>query len=440
MTFRQFRMILAAAYHRYNMALIQPGEAVGAVGAQSLSEPGTQMTLKTFHFAGVASMNVTLGVPRLKEIINASKSISTPIIEARLVQEDNVHSARIVKARIEKTLLREVVEYIKEVHDRDGGFLLIKLCQETIDENTLNITTESVKNAILACNIDGSDLRSSTSILRALKKEDIAIIGRNCDKIRVRTPEVKADKKRKKKIDTEVGESTEEPGTSAQTAEAKEKEDKAKKDHILESRKPYFYMQALKSSIQHVIVQGYGAVSRAVINEESSEKDGQEKNYYLLVEGYGLREVMGCAGVDGRRTKSNHIVDMQEVLGIEAARYMITSEIRFITTSYGITVDNRHLLLLSDVMTFKGEVLGITRFGVAKMRESVLMLASFEKTTDHLFDAAVHARQDAIVGVSECIIMGVPIPIGTGLFKLLHKAKQAVSVKQRPTLLSKYSL
>ena len=74
--------------------------------------------------------------------------------------------------------------------------------------------------------------------------------------------------------------------------------------------------------------------------------------------------------------------------------------------AYGIAIDARHLLLLADVMTFKGMVLGITRFGVSKMRESVLMLASFERTTDHLFDAAVHGRTDAIVGVSECIIMG----------------------------------
>ncbi len=75
------------------------------MGAQSISEPGTQMTLKTFHFAGVASMNVTLGVPRLKEIINANKRISTPIITAKLVQDDNKTSARIVKATIEKTTL-----------------------------------------------------------------------------------------------------------------------------------------------------------------------------------------------------------------------------------------------------------------------------------------------------------------------------------------------
>ena len=66
------------------------------------------------------------------------------------------------------------------------------------------------------------------------------------------------------------------------------------------------------------------------------------------------------------------------------------------------------------------------------------MLASFEKTTDHLFDAAVHARQDAIVGVSECIIMGVPVPIGTGLFKLLHKAKNQVTIAKRTPLLSRF--
>lgn len=81
-------------------------------------------------------------------------------------------------------------------------------------------------------------------------------------------------------------------------------------------------------------------------------------------------------------------------------------------------------------MTFKGEVLGITRFGVSKMRESVLMLASFEKTTDHLFDAAVHGRTDEIVGVSECIIMGIPIPLGTGLFKLLKKATMPASKRK----------
>ena len=93
---------------KYLKARIEPGSTVGAVGAQSIGEPGTQMTLKTFHFAGVASMNVTLGVPRIKEIINAAKTISTPIISCRLVNCSSEASARIVKGRLEKTLLGDV--------------------------------------------------------------------------------------------------------------------------------------------------------------------------------------------------------------------------------------------------------------------------------------------------------------------------------------------
>lgn len=98
---------------RFNLAT---GSTVGAVGAQSNGEPGTQMTLKTFHFAGVASMNVTLGVPRIKEIINAAKAISTPIISCKLVTSDSEASARIVKGRLEKTLLGDVRPSVLQAH------------------------------------------------------------------------------------------------------------------------------------------------------------------------------------------------------------------------------------------------------------------------------------------------------------------------------------
>lgn len=183
----------------------------------------------------------------------------------------------------------------------------------------------------------------------------------------------------------------------------------------------YFAMQELKTNLPKVIVQGIPSVNRAVINV--NENEGEPKTYNLFVEGYGLLDVMGSPGIDGRHTKTNHVLEIEQILGIEAARTQISSEISYIMDAYGIGIDDRHLLLLSDVMTFKGEVLGITRFGVSKMRESVLMLASFEKTTDHLFDAAVHGRSDEIVGVSECIIMGVPIPIGTGLPNMYWKCK-----------------
>lgn len=115
------RDFFALCKRKYQRAMIEPGTAVGAIGAQSIGEPGTQMTLKTFHFAGVASMNITLGVPRIKEIINASKKISTPIIQAPLVEKIGSYSSdkvlyaaeastRVVKGRIENTMLGDVIQ------------------------------------------------------------------------------------------------------------------------------------------------------------------------------------------------------------------------------------------------------------------------------------------------------------------------------------------
>jgi DNA-directed RNA polymerase III subunit RPC1 len=93
---------------------------------------------------------------------------------------------------------------------------------------------------------------------------------------------------------------------------------------------------------------------------------------------------------------------MEKVLGIEAARRTIMTEIHNTMDSHGLTIDPRHVSLLADIMTYRGETLGITRFGVTKMKQSVLMLASFEKTADHLFEAAIRGTADQITGVSEC--------------------------------------
>lgn len=107
----QIKLFLTKVRDKYNQAVTEPGTAVGALAAQSIGEPGTQMTLKTFHFAGVASMNITQGVPRIVEIINATKDISTPIILAEVENNTDMCFVRKVKARIEKTSLGEVSEY-----------------------------------------------------------------------------------------------------------------------------------------------------------------------------------------------------------------------------------------------------------------------------------------------------------------------------------------
>jgi len=108
------------------------------------------------------------------------------------------------------------------------------------------------------------------------------------------------------------------------------------------------------------------------------------------------------------------------VLGIEAARTTIIDELASVMGNQ-MDIDPRHMQLLADVMTYKGDVLGITRFGLAKMRDSVLQLASFEKSVDHLFDAAVKGKIDNIEGVSESIIMGQTMSIGTGGVKVVRR-------------------
>ena len=130
---------------KYCKAVMEPGTAVGALCAQSIGEPGTQMTLKTFHFAGVASMNITLGVPRIKEIINASKKISTPIVTTHLENKLDAEEARKVKGRIEKTTLGEVSEYIEEVMLPDDVFILIKLHMDRIKLLKLEVNAETIR-------------------------------------------------------------------------------------------------------------------------------------------------------------------------------------------------------------------------------------------------------------------------------------------------------
>ncbi|XP_061561562.1 DNA-directed RNA polymerase III subunit RPC1 isoform X2 [Phycodurus eques] len=369
----QLKRFLETCRDKYMRAQMEPGSAVGALCAQSIGEPGTQMTLKTFHFAGVASMNITLGVPRIKEIINASKNISTPIITAHLDVEDDADFARLVKGRIEKTLLGEISEYIEEVFLPDDCFILVKLSLERIRLLRLEVNAETVRYSICM-----SKLR--------VKPGDVAVHG-----------------------EAVVCVSPRESSKSSM----------------------YYVMQSLKAELPKVVVQGIPEVTRAVIHID--EQSGKNK-YKLLVEGDNLRAVMATHGVNGSRTTSNNTYEVEKTLGIEAARSTIINEIQYTMTNHGMSIDRRHVMLLADLMSYKGEILGITRFGLAKMKESVLMLASFEKTADHLFDAAYFGQKDSVCGVSECIIMGIPMNIGTGLFKLLHKADRDPPLAERPLL------
>ena len=375
---------------KYRAARIEPGSAVGAVGAQSIGEPGTQMTLKTFHFAGVASMNITLGVPRIKEIINAAKTISTPIIKAQLEKPYDEESARVVKGYIERTRLGEVCTSICEVYDAHECYVSIQLDLARIRELHLTqVTARSVRAAILAN-----------------------------PKLRIKETDVHVDDASSLKV--HASRSSDRESTAV------------------------FELQRLQLALKDVVVAGITEISRAIISrKENDEKTDDDRDtgrecFQLLVEGIGLQAVMGVHGLIGEKTTTTHIMEVEKVLGIEAARKTTMDEIQYTMGQHGMDIDDRHVTLLADVMTFRGEVLGITRFGVPKMKQSVLMLASFEKTSDHLYDAAVHSRTDAIAGVSECIITGVPMPVGTGLFKLLQRVPRAAQLPtSRPLLVGR---
>nr|XP_034916946.1 DNA-directed RNA polymerase III subunit 1 isoform X2 [Populus alba] len=365
-TEKQLEVFLKTCLDRYVWKRIEPGTAIGAIGAQSIGEPGTQMTLKTFHFAGVASMNITQGVPRIKEIINGAKRISTPIITVELEHNSNVNAARIIKGRIQKTVLGQVAKSIKIVMTSRSASVKVTLDMKTIREAQLSLDANIVRELIL----------ETPKIKRKLQRINVLEDGK-----------------------LEVF-----PGG--------------------DRNKLHFELHSLKNMLPAVVVKGIKTVERVVIAQkklDDAENDHGGPKYNMFVEGTGLQAVMGTEGVDGRKTKCNHIIEVQETLGIEAARKCIIDEIQGTMESHGMSIDIRHMMLLADVMTSRGVVLGITRFGIQKMDKSVLMLASFEKTSDHLFNASVKGKDDKIEGVSECIIMGIPVAIGTGVLKIQQR-------------------
>ncbi|XP_067637173.1 DNA-directed RNA polymerase III subunit RPC1 isoform X2 [Eurosta solidaginis] len=323
---------------------------------------------------GYLQRRLVKGVPRIVEIINATKTISTPIITAEIENNKSMEYARKVKARIEKTTLGEISSYIEEVYRQDDCFLVVRLDLNRIKVLGLEINAETIRYCIC------------TSKLR-IKPALVDVVGASVITVHI---------------------------------------DTSKHGATLNAE-----LQRLTSAIQNVVVAGLPNISRAVIAVDDAILP---PTYKLCIEGAGLRDVMATFGVIGSRTKSNNIWEVYNTLGIEAARTTIMTEITDVMEGHGMSVDHRHIMLLASQMTSRGEVLGITRHGLAKMRESVFNLASFEKTADHLFDAAYFGQTDAVDGVSERIILGMPASIGTGLFKLVHNHENTALPEVEPPI------
>jgi DNA-directed RNA polymerase III subunit RPC1 len=342
------------------LCLNDPGSSVGAGAGQSLGEPGTQMTLQTFHSAGVSSMNITLGVPRINEVMNASKTINFPMIKINFITLGNKQQILKIKNNLQKTFLGEICRSIEIVIKSKQ--LKCKICLDlnliSKLEKTIDLIT--IKNLI-------------TTTLKMWDKENFIL------------------KKTKYTVDIFFC------------------------NIVLNKKFACLSIMKLinfcKNELINLPVAGL-AEHNLIINQND------DSTSQFFIKNCNLIEIMNYPSIDRKSVYCNHIITMFEVFGIEAARNVIIIEIEATFQSHGITIDNRHLALLSDLMTFQGEILGITRHGLLKMKSNTLVLASFEKTIENLFFSATRRSRDEVLGVSESIILGKESPIGTGLVSL----------------------
>lgn len=345
---KDFDKLLKATISKYKETEVDPYEAVGIVGAQSIGEPGTQMTMRTFHFAGVAEMDVTLGLPRLIEIVDARKTPSTPSMTIFLSEKARGNEDRAVSlARsIESTTLLDIADL--EVNTTES-YVLIMIDKQKLQE-------------------------------RGIKREEIL-------------PKLK--KIRMQKTSMEEGES---------------------QIKISLDEPSFKRIYQLYENLKTFQVKGLAGIKRAIV-----KFDQKAKEWIIYTQGSNLAGVMELKDVDFARTKTNDIIEISQVLGIEAAREAIIEESTSTLHNAGLNTDIRHLMLVSDMMTFAGTVEAIGRHGISGKKASVLARAAFEITSKHLLNAGLTGEVDKLNGVAENIIVGQPITLGTGAVKLAYR-------------------
>lgn len=341
-TDEQLDEILAQVASDYEHSKVEPCEAVGVVAAQSIGEPGTQMTMRTFHYAGVAEINVTLGLPRLIEIVDARKIPSTPTMTIRLTP-DYAH---------DRDLAREVAWAIESTSMLHLGSIATDLAE---------------MNVIIELNPTAMEQRKATAeeVAQRLREETGLAVDQNGNILKM---------------------SPEEPS--------------------------YRELLQLVEKIKKITLKGIEGIRRVVIRKEGDE-------YILYTEGSSLKKIMQFDGVDPGRTKTNNINEIGEVLGIEAARNAIINEATDTLREQGLSVDVRHIMLVADIMTVDGDLKQIGRHGVSGEKASVLARAAFEVTVNHILDAAIRGDVDDLKGVTENVIVGQPIQLGTGDVQLV---------------------
>ncbi len=335
--------VITAVENRYVDTRVDPLDPVGTVSAQSIGEPGTQLTMNTFHYAGVAEIDVTQGLPRLIELVDARKTPDTPMMTVHLADEyaTEREKAHEVVWKIEATKILALGDVSTNVADMR---VQISLNRDTLEE-------------------------------RMITPEEVAEI-----------------------IEDHLGVKAVQNGTDIQFGP---------------EEPSYRDLLQLVEELREITFKGIDEISRVVIRREEMD-DGSEE-FVLYTEGSAFGDVLEIEGVDASRTTCNNIHEIHRNLGIEAAREAIIEETNNTLAEQGLDdVNVRHLMLVADIMTNEGTIESIGRHGISGSKESVLARAAFEVTVNHLLNAAIHGEVDELHGVTENVIVGKPIKLGTG--------------------------
>ncbi len=344
---------------------IAPFEAVGVVCAQSIGEPGTQMTMRTFHYAGVAE-HVPTGLPRLIEIVDAKKEPKKAIIDIYL--KSSYGRSRPEAEKVAKELASVFVNDVADVED-DLETMTIKATFNEKDGKAQGVTFSMLKKALEAfpAEMKSDDTSVTLKPLRETKTPAKA------------SSEKAGDKKEKK-----------------MTAKA---------------------VRRLTQKVRDGIVRGVSGIYKAVVIKGNEE-------YFIRAGGFNIVGASQHPAVDQKRIYTNNIKEIERVYGIEAARNAIVREIKDVMDMQKLFVDIRHIMLIADAVTYGGVVKSIGRHGLSGEKVGVLGRAAFEETIKHLINASAFAEEEKLIGVTENIIVGQTVPVGTGKIKLVMKAKK----------------
>ncbi|KAJ6577080.1 DNA-directed RNA polymerase II, subunit 1 [Mycena sp. CBHHK59/15] len=395
-----FDWVLGEVESKFNQAIANPGEMCGTLAAQSIGEPATQMTLNTFHYAGVSSKNVTLGVPRLKEIINVATNIKTPSLTVYLNPAISVDSSRaqLVAHELEYTSLRTVTSAVEIWYDPDPSSTII---EEDVGfvEDFFAIPDEDIE----------SKLHLQSPWLLRLELNRTKMVG----------------KLTMHYVASRIAESFK---TDLFVIWSEDNSDKLiiHDDGMGAIEEDIFLRQLENTMLNSVSLRGVKDIrkvfllqhDKVVIEDDGSINLRKKEEWVLETDGINLKTVMCIDGVDFKRTYSNSCVEIFNVLGIEAARAAILRELRGVIEFDGSYVNYRHLALLCDLMTHRGTLMAITRHGINRADTGALMRCSFEETVEILMDAAAVGEKDDCHGVAENVMFGQMAPMGTGAFEV----------------------